>query len=83
MSESNQVLTELACAISKRGLTPAAIFLLEMHKPLWGSAKLLLEACGPIISLTLGKESLQKLIAALDSSDTVELLIKTLEGQRR
>ena len=80
--EDDKLLDELADAVAKRRLTPAAVFFLESVKPLgWLGAKVLL-FFRPMVSLfwhdPVKWDRLQKL---LEERGTIENLLQRLEAR--
>ena len=73
-------LKSLAAQIVKRGMGSAAIFFLEMHKPLRGIACLAEQVASPVLGMLLGAKNRLVLEKILASPEAVEEFIREIEN---
>ena len=78
--ELDSFLREFALGIHKRGLAVAAIFFLEMHKPLTGLLHAVVQVSAPLMNLMVGSTSTVMFSRLLNSRENIEKLICLLES---
>jgi hypothetical protein len=77
--EARRTLDAVVTAVTRRGLTVPAIFILELHKPLVGMGRLAVEAFDPLLRFVLGSERSSAMLELLQSRAHIEYVVRELE----
>jgi len=78
--EDEALLDRIAGAVVRFGMTVPAVFLLESSKPLSFVGSQFLHFLSPIVHSVLNAEELDRLAVMLERRDTIEVLIRRIEG---
>lgn len=77
--EVDLAITTLAAAVLARKLSVPAIFLLELHKPLAGIMREVVDVSTPFLHLLFGRSNVERARIVLSSRETLEALIVAIE----
>ena len=78
-SEAHLAIETLAAAVLARKLSVPAIFLLELHKPLAGIIREVVDVSVPFLHLLFGRVNVERARIVLSSRETLEALIVAIE----